>query len=178
MFEKQSVIRPQDIVILLKRITPSGRVMNGKELAESLGMSPAEVSLSMARSRNARLTDSSNSINLLSLKEFLIHGIRYCFPVQPGRLVRGVVTGSSASPINDLLVPNGELYVWKDPAGTERGQAITPLYPSVTEAVKKDLALYELLSIVDSLRIGRAREREVATDVLSKKFDEYAKARK
>ena len=152
--------------------------MNGKELAKSLGMSPAEISLSMARSRNARLTDSSNSINLLSLKEFLIHGIRYCFPAQPGRLVRGVVTGASASPINTMLVPNGEMFVWKDSAGTVRGQAITPLYPSVTKAVKNDLALYEFLSIVDSLRIGRAREREVATEVLTKMFDEYARNRK
>ncbi len=51
-----------------------------------------------------------------------------------------------------------------DPFGKRnvRGHSILPLYPSVPEAALKDEKLYELLALVDALRIGRAREKELA----------------
>lgn len=37
-----------------------------------------------------------------------------------------------------------------------------PLYPSVTKAVQNDPKLHELIALVDALRVGRAREKEIA----------------
>lgn len=36
--------------------------------------------------------------------------------------------------------------------GTQRGQSIVPLYPSVVEAVQNDEKLYEMLAMVDAIR--------------------------
>lgn len=172
--EKQAVMRPLDIVILLKKITPEGYRMNGKQLAESLGISAAEVSIAMERNRVAQLVDADkSSINVLALKDFIVFGIRYCFPVQPGGVVRGFPTASSASPINRSVAPNGEKYVWKDATGTDRGQSITPLYPNAAVAAKKDPDFYALLAIVDSFRIGKARERQFAIEELEYYLNQY-----
>lgn len=167
--EKQHVMRPQDIVILLKKLTPKGRSMNGKEMAESLGISAAEISMAMERNRRAQLVDSSkNNVNVLALKEFIIYGIKYCFPAEQGKIVRGTPTASSADPIVQFLASNGNNFVWRDPLGAVRGQSITPLYPAVVEAVKKDSDLYALLAIVDAIRIGTIRERQIAIDCLER----------
>ena len=52
--------------------------------------------------------------------------------------------------------------IWPDPDGTRQGVAVEPLYRSVPVAAKNDAALYDLLALVDALRIGRARERAIA----------------
>jgi len=43
-----------------------------------------------------------------------------------------------------------------------RGVAFAPLYPSVPAAALEDARLYELLALVDAIRDGRARERNLA----------------
>lgn len=173
--EKQIVMRPLDIVILLKKISPAGIRMNGKQLAESLGISAAEVSIAMDRNRVAQLVDSTKTrINILALKDFIIYGLRYCFPVQPGRIVRGIPTASSAYPVNKSISSNGEKYVWRYSGGTERGQSIVPLYNNAAMAASKDEDFYALLAIVDSIRVGKTRERQVAIEELDKYLNQYA----
>ena len=174
MQEKQLILRPVDIVILLKKITPDGYRMNGKQLAESLGISPAEVSVSMERTRIAQLLDEKKSrVNVLALRDLLCYGIRYCFPVQPGRMIRGIPTASSAKPLRESIASNGDEYVWKDMDGTVRGQAIVPLYRNAPFAAKRDADLYALLAIVDSFRLGKTRERVSAEEELQKYLDQY-----
>ena len=174
--EKQLLMRPQDVVILLKKLTPEGRNMNGKELSDSLGISAAEISMAMERNRMAQLISADKKrVNVLALKEFLVYGIKYCFPAPLRRIVRGTPTASSASPINQVIASNGNTVVWKDSSGSVRGQSITPLFPSAVEASKKDPDLYALLAIVDALRIGNARERQVAIDCLNQYFDNYVR---
>lgn len=176
LHKKQNVMRPLDVVILMKKLSPAGYEMNGKQLADSLGISQAEVSVAMERNRVAQLVDPQKSrINILALKDFIVHGIRYCFPVQPGGLVRGMPTASSASPINKTIASNGEKYVWLDPNGTERGQDIVPLYSNAAAAARKDADFYALLAIIDSFRIGKTRERQAATQELEKYLNDYAR---
>jgi hypothetical protein len=103
----------------------------------------------------------------LALLEFLQYGIRYVFPQKPGPIVRGVATSHSASPLKEQI--NGaEEFVWPYAKGNVRGQSILPLYPSVPEAALKDKILYQLLALVDALRVGRAREKELALKELKK----------
>jgi hypothetical protein len=64
-----------------------------------------------------------------ALLEFLVHGLRYAFYTQPGPLSRGLPTAHSAEPLKSKLVASPlEGYVWSDPEGIVRGQAIAPLY--------------------------------------------------
>jgi hypothetical protein len=46
-----------------------------------------------------------------------------------------------------------------------------PIAPSSS---KRDPKLYELLALLDSIRGGRAREREIAIRELKKRLDKYA----
>ncbi|MGK7393296.1 MAG: hypothetical protein ACNS62_01945 [Candidatus Cyclobacteriaceae bacterium M3_2C_046] len=101
--------------------------------------------------------------------EFLQYGLRYVFPVQPGPVVRGIPTAHSAPPL-DKQINSSEHYVWPYSKGNIRGQSILPLYPSIPQAALKDEKLYELLALVDTLRVGRAREKELAVDELKKRL--------
>lgn len=167
-------MKPQDIVILLKKITQLGHDLSGNKIAESLGVSTFSVSKSLERSRISGLVDQQKKrVNVLALEEFLVHGVRYVFPAVTGRVVRGVPTFVSASPICEQIVAGNEAYVWPSPRGTARGQKVEPLYPTVPEAVQQDEELYRLLVIVDTLRLGRVREREIAIRELHTFVERY-----
>ena len=176
MSKRQISMRPQDVVILLKKTTPAGMAMTGKQLADSLGISQSEVSESLERSRvSGLLDDATKRVNTQALKDFLIYGLKYVFPVVPTGIVRGMPTGISASPIKERIPSGGESYVWPSAKGTLRGQAVQPLYSSVPEAADRDASLYALLVAADTLRLGRIREKEMAKDYLETQFLNYAK---
>lgn len=167
-------MRPQDIVVLLKKMTSSGRYMSCRGLAESLGMSASSVCESLERCRVGQLIDQGKDrVNTLAVKEFLIHGLQYVFPVEPGRIVRGVPTYISASPLREQITGNNESFVWPYVKGSARGQKIEPLYRSVPEAALQDEELYRLLVIADTLRIGKSREKEIAIEELTKQINLY-----
>lgn len=173
---KHNGIRPQDIVILLKKTTSDGKNKLNKDIANSLGISASEVSESMERSRISQLVDNCKErVNILALKDLLVYGLRYVFPIQLGNVVRGIPTFTSALPISDKIMEGKDKYVWPSKNGTIRGISIEPLYKTVTEAVAQDDELYQLLVITDTLRIGRVREREIAIQELDKHFEEYGK---
>ena len=52
--------------------------------------------------------------------------------------------------------------MWPDAGGEVRGPSLYPLYPTVPAACRVDDDLYRVLSALDALRGGAAREREVA----------------
>jgi len=163
MTKNHNGMRPQDIVILLKKITDKGNGLLNGQVAKELGISPSEVSEALERCRIARLVDANKQrVNILALEEFLVHGLKYVFPVQPQGIVRGIATATSASPMKEKIVSGQEQYVWPAAKGNMRGAAITPLYKTVPVAVAEDDMLYKLLALVDTLRIGRAREVEIA----------------
>ena len=167
-------IRPQDIVVLLKIVSIKHDIWNQANLAQALKMSIAEISEALNRSKAVGLVDSKKrTVNIYSLIEFLIYGLKYVFPAEPGEVVKGIPTAHSASPVKDRLLKDTYFYVWPYEKGTMRGQAIEPLHKSVPLIVKEDIYFYELLTLVDALRIGREREIPVATDELKKRLSKY-----
>ncbi|MBE0646909.1 MAG: hypothetical protein IH596_03905 [Bacteroidales bacterium] len=168
--KKHNGMRPQDIVILLQIASWKDQPWLGKDLAISLSISPSEVSESLNRSAFAGLiADNKRKLMKQSFLEFLEHGFKYVFPQQPGPIVRGIPTAHSAPPLNKLIHSN-ELFVWPDAFGEFRGQAIEPLHPGVVKAAKTDQEFYELISMLDSLRIGKAREQAIAMQELKKRI--------
>lgn len=167
-------MKPQDILILLKKMTPAGQNLSCRKLAESLGMSASSVSESLDRCKKVQLIDRNKKrVNTMALQEFLIHGLQYVFPATTGRVVRGVPAYVSASPLKEQIANNKENYVWHYTKGNARGQQIEPIYPSVPEAALQDDVLYQLLVIVDTLRLGRVREKEIAIEELTKHIKHY-----
>lgn len=174
MNKKHNGMRPQDIVVLLKKITPQGWSMLNKDIAYSIRISPSEVSDALERCRIAQLMDANKTkVNTLALKDFLVYGLRYVFPIQIGNIVRGMSTAVSASPISDQISNENEKFVWPYKKGTTRGQAIEPLYKTLPEAALNDEDLYKLLVIAETLRMGRVRERDIAIQELDKYISAY-----
>lgn len=163
-------LKPQDILLLLKIVSENNPAWQQKPMAEALGLSQSEISDSVARSKFAKLLDSKGK-NVFSngLMEFLQYGLQYVFPVQPGPVVRGIPTAHSVPPLNKQI-SSTEKYVWTYGKGNNRGHSILPLYPSIPQAALRDDKLYELLAMVDTLRVGRAREKELAVVELKKRL--------
>jgi len=170
MKQQQQIMKPQDLLLMLKIISLGNKAWNQNSIANELCISQSEVSEATKRLKFSGLLDSKGKqVMRLALMDFLQYALKYVFPTSPGALVRGVATSHSAEPLKNEIVSN-EKYVWPFAKGTERGQAISPLYPSVVEAVQKDAELYEILALVDALRVGRAREREMAITILKQRI--------
>jgi hypothetical protein len=171
------ILKPQDIVVLLKFIAIGKSDWSYAKLAADLVISSSEVHAAVKRSLQAQLAFQYNSQimpNTKNLNEFIIHGIRYVFIPERGEITRGMPTIYAASPMANKLVSSGEPPpVWPDPDGDIRGQSFSPLYKSVPSAARKDSKLYELLVLVDALRGGNTRERKIASVEIQKRFDYY-----
>lgn len=167
-------LKPQDIVILLKLVTLGNQPWSYSALALELGMSPSEVHSGIRRAAAARLFDTQRNVPLIrALQEFLVHGVKYAYPPDCGQLTRGIPTCYAAPPLNSLIVQSDEPPpVWPDPDGTVRGYEFSPLYRSVPKAAVRDQAFYELLALVDAIRDGRARERELAVKLLAERLEQ------
>ncbi|MCY1382295.1 hypothetical protein D9M69_703050 [compost metagenome] len=50
------------------------------------------------------------------------------------------------------------------------GQAVEPLFKSCPRAVERDPVLYELLALVDAVRLGQPRERKLAIELLHERM--------
>jgi hypothetical protein len=186
-------LRPQDIVVALKLLLPQkNRHWTYASLADELCMSSSQAFRSVERAEVAgllkpttNLTSSPNGepgkqsaisgpVNRSNLKEFLIHGVQYAFPVQRGAITRGMPTAEAAPPLNQHLMPPPPSQlppVWPFAEGRTRGLELPPLYKNAPKAAMRDPELYELLALVDAIRGGRAREREIAARELVSRID-------
>jgi hypothetical protein len=172
------MLKPQDIYVLLKLVVIGVRQWSYADLAVELGISPSQLHASVKRALEAQLAVKQGDRivpNYRNLEEFLIYGLRYVFWAKPGPITRGVVTSSSAPSFADRLVSSdSELPpVWPDPEGEVRGVALAPLYKQAPQASRKDPEFYEILTLVDAIRAGRARERELAIKELKKRLKNY-----
>lgn len=169
------ILKPQDVVVLLKLVAIGPEPWTFQRLAVELSISQSEVHAGVRRAVAARLMSGANTASgrpvREALLEFLVHGVKYAFPPERGALIRGVPTGYAAPPLNKLIVGSSDPPpVWPYAEGSVRGLAFAPLYPSVPAAALKDARLYELLALVDAIRDGRARERNLAAKELESRL--------
>ena len=168
--KKHSGMRPHDIVVLLKIAAKKNTPWMMKDLSIELGISASEISESLNRSAIAGLiAQDKKRLMQLALLDFLEHGLRYVYPQKPGAKVRGIVTAHSADPLNQEIASD-DLYVWPYAEGNVRGESIEPLHPKVPEACLKDSEFYEYMALCDALRVGRAREKNLAIVELKKRL--------
>ena len=60
--------------------------------------------------------------------------------------------------------------MWAHPERTSRGQSLLPLHEMLPLGAIDDPKLYELLALLNALRIGPAREREMAKKLLKERL--------
>jgi hypothetical protein len=168
--EQSTSLKPQDVALLVKLLVKEGHDWRQVDIAQELGLSQGEVAKALVRLKKAMLINGKQVNHQLAL-EFLVHAVKFVFPVDPGPLALGVPTGISSPAHYKMVVQSGEdVYVWPLATGKKRGQVIHPLYPQLPEAALKDQRFYDIMSAVDILRVGRARERNLAIKYLEKEL--------
>jgi len=161
-------MRPQDIAVLLKILVSNNEDWQYRDLGVDLYLSTSEISESLTRSFQGSLIDETKrNVFRQSLLEFIQHGLRHVFPVDPGAVVTGVATGHS-HPFFKSKFSGEHEFVWPDENGKSRGSTIIPLYKNIPKAAAKDEGLYRVLAAVDMIRAGKPREVKVALDTLRK----------
>jgi hypothetical protein len=177
------MIKPQDVVVLTKLLAyQKDKNWSQGSMALELCLSPSQVNYALKRLISAKLivqvqkaTEVKLEPILQSCEEFFIHGFKYVFPAEFGTWTRGIPTGYAAPSLNKIILSgNDPIPVWPYGEGTHKGIALTPLYPCVPKSVIKypDPFFYDLLSLLDALRSGRARERNIAAEKISKMLKE------
>jgi hypothetical protein len=182
---KNVYLKPQDVVLVLKLVAAKSAEWTFARLGKALDMSTSHAFGSAMRAQTVQLLSISKAPltppkprgvlfepRLNNLKEFLIHGVKYSFPVIRGGMTRGLPTAEGASPLREHFSDSSAPPpVWPCADGTVRGVAFSPLYNNVPTAALRDPKLYELLALVDAIREGRAREREIAIRELTARID-------
>ena len=159
-------LQPVDIVLCLKLSLETSQTSSFEGLEAATSISSSTLHRAAQRAQAAGLLRDKTVVRE-ALLEFLKCGIRYAFYVKPGVETRGMPTASAAPPLAAILMPTQRPPVWSDPLGRVRGFAVTPLHEQVPEAARKDERLYELLALVDAVRLGGARERGLAVTELT-----------
>lgn len=173
------MLKPQDVMLALKLLACHGDKRTFAQLGRELGISASEANQAFHRARRAGLIAPLGSMPVKSaIAELLIHSLRYFLPVQPGRRTRGIPTSFAAPPLSasfSAASDDADILVWPDPEGTHAGLEITPICRSAPAAAKKDAKFYEWLVLADALRgAGRARERELAEEIVRRRLDYHA----
>jgi hypothetical protein len=105
--------------------------------------------------------------------EFLEHGVKFMFPAKLDIVARGVPTAHSGPALADEFIADDKI-VWADGKGSAVGQSVTPLYKKASELTNNCPSVYELLTLVDAIRIGRARERTAAMEKIKERLPRAA----
>ncbi len=145
-------------------------------LSAATGLSQGEAHNAVRRLRGARLVlANAQMVHRAALLEFLGAGVAYAFPAEAGAESRGVPTAHSAGELAAEFGVSDPL-VWPSVAGRVRGASVVPLYAAAPTTAARNPALYELLALVDAVRLGRARERTRAKQLLHERIMSAASA--
>ncbi len=171
------MLKPQDCIILIKLLANPGMDWSQRQLAKTLCISLAEINAGIKRLGDAGLLrkDKDDKLfpNINAAEEFLVSGVKFFFPVKLGEYTRGMPTAIAAPIFHDKIpLGNDPMPVWPDAIGEKRGVALTPIHPSIPKALREnpDESFYELLVIIDAIRSGRPRERNLAASLLKEKL--------
>ncbi|MCB0422174.1 MAG: hypothetical protein KDD61_14340 [Bdellovibrionales bacterium] len=161
-------LRPQDLFVLFRFLSPAARHYRQIDLAFELGLSATEVGHSIRRLIQSKLIHETRKPDRLAMVEFLLYGVKYFYPVEIGAISHGVVTAHSAPPISKNFRQNKveDFYVWPTPEGEVLGQSITPLFSTAPQLYKSCPPVYELVTLLDAIRLNIPQVQEFAEQEL------------
>lgn len=169
MPERPLYLRPHDVVVLLQLVL-SPKV-SFAELARQTGVSVGEAHNAVKRLEKTPLLSRKGERPAVSrLFDFLLHGVPNVFPGELGPEARGVPTAHSGSDLRETMVFEGEI-VWPSVHGNIRGESLVPLVGGAPELAEDNPELYRLLTLIDALRVGKVRERELAASMLRERLE-------
>lgn len=170
-------IKSQDVLVACKLLT-IGPEWTYDRLSSSVAVSPSEAHACVRRLDDAGvLRAPAGGGARLRKKEILdlLLAAPKIFYAWPGAEGRGTPTSVWAPPLAGQfdLSESGETVVWASrypelpgEAGLVTGLVISPLYPTVSRAVRGDRDLWRLLALVDVLRVGEPGQKRRAATLL------------
>jgi hypothetical protein len=130
------------------------------QVAAGLGISQSNVHRALAQlDRSGLLVEGGP--HRAALHELIVHAVRYVFPGELGAPSRGIAT-ARAGPTLASQVRSDTPYVWPFDAGSAFSPSVAPFHPRGPAAAARCAPFYELMALIDVLRVSRARERELA----------------
>ena len=167
-------LKPQDLAMAFKLVCLAGQRLPYVALAQAMHLSPFEAHACLARLSGARLLTDVNGAPTLVMAAFrpmVLYGAAHFFPAVRGEITMGFPTAYGVEPLKSKVLFADELYpVWPHADGPARGSMLLPLYPKLPLAAIADPPFYALLALFDALRIGQAREREIARKYLEERL--------
>jgi DNA-binding Lrp family transcriptional regulator len=171
------MLKPQDCMVFVKLLANPLAHWSQRDMAKMLCISLAEVNAGIKRLQDAGLLrkDKQGKLypNINAAEEFLVSGIKFFFPGRLGEYTRGIPTGIAAPIFHDkIALGNDPVPVWPDAVGERRGVALDPIHPSIPKSLREnpDNNFYEIFVLVDVIRTGRPREREMAEKLLKERL--------
>ena len=173
------MLKPQDVLCACKiySLELLRQEWSYAYLAREVGLSQSEAHNAVGRCRQAQIITPSGSIGRRVLRDVLAVALpRMCFAVRGGNIL-GMPTSSRAPVLADKLDASEDeiLTVWPcasdhDESLLARGWELRPIYPSVPMAAASDSVVYELLALVDVIRVGSQQKKQIATALTERRL--------
>ena len=201
MSKLSSSLHPQDVLVACKMFSLklSDEEWTYAGLGESVGISAGEAHNAMDRCRRSSIIGTSGAIVRKHLRDLLTVAAPRIFYASRGGITRGMPTGLWAPPLVGKFEKGSQTHcvgthcvgthcvgthcvgthcvgtlptAWPCEDGTcERGESVDPIYPSAPVAARDPL-VYELLALVDVIRIGGATDRNRAIEMIDRRMSE------
>ena len=156
---------PVDLLVVARLAVHPEASASVRQLGDELGMSKSAVAYSLQRLVALDLVKDGKDgrrVNRLALRDCLEHAARWIAPARVGDFELGLPTAHAAPILSDKLTGGADPMVMPLAHGPARGRAVAPLHPLAPRAASLDPKLYALLALIDTFRVGRARDRQVA----------------
>lgn len=140
------------------------------DFGSTIGISASQCHAAFKRLVSVNLVDSRKRVTIRkNLLEFLVHGLKYVFPAQQMGQGTGILTAHAAPVWHQHLVSTHEVnFVWASENGHHSGIIVEPLYKTVPMVATQDEKVHAVFALIDSIRLGKARERDEAASLLEK----------
>ena len=164
-------LHAQDILIALKwAVLREDESHSLRELSAATGVSKSAVAVSLKRLAALKLLRPEGQglrLNRLALRQCVEHALQWLAPAKVGPIRRGFPTAHSAPALVHALRGGDDLLVIPYRGGPARGCAVSPLHPQAPFAAAHDERMQALLALADAFRVGRARDRAVAAQLIA-----------
>ena len=149
-----------------------------RSLAAELRFPPAAVQRSLTRLGETPVYEPKRRrISRSAAMELLEHALPFLAPARLGGPTRGVRTAWAAPVLSGRFGPTDDLPpVWPSPEGEARGLTVDPLHAAAVALATSDPWMYEMLALIDGIRLGDARVRGVARELLRERLEQAAAA--
>lgn len=165
------MVKGQDVLVLAALMHEKSEMPRFADVAGRAKLSLSETHAAVKRLQAASLVGSNRRVIRRNVTEFLIHALKYEFPIMASRVLSFGMPTSYAAPVAvEEFSISGYVPVWPCSTGSVRGLSFEPVYPTVPSAAEADRGMYDRLAVFDMLRAGRIRERKFAESRLQEMF--------